>query len=123
MTGEAPRMRLYVCWGTFAHPFGHVHPCNHAWASLRAAGHDPQVIKCWGLHQLPDALFNRSIGRREARRLTGRSMVPVLVTADGQVTGGSERIADWATHNHGSFAPVRGGSVPGTQAERRPGLL
>jgi hypothetical protein len=88
-------MQLYVCWGTFRHPFGHVHPCQLAYAALREAGHDPQVIRVQGLHDLPDALFNPSAGRRLAKRLTGSNMVPLLITDNGEAINESARIAAW----------------------------
>ena len=90
-------MKLYVCWGTFTttpRPGGH--PCGKAYRALREAGHDPEVVRSYGLTILPDALFNRTAGRREVKKLTGSSMVPVLVTDDGEVIRDSERIADWA---------------------------
>jgi len=92
-------MRLYVCWGTFRHPFGHVHPCQRGHAALLQAGHNPEVIKVFGLRHLPDAIFNRSSGRRMAKRLTGSNMMPLLVTGDGEHVNESERIADWARRN------------------------
>ena len=90
-------MKLYVCWGTFTttpRPGGH--PCGNAYRALREAGHDPEVIRSYGLSILPDALFNRTAGRQEVKKLTGSTMVPVLVTDDGEVIKDSKRIADWA---------------------------
>lgn len=95
-------MKLYVCWGTFTttpRPGGH--PCGNAYAALRSAGHDPEVIRSYGLGILPDGLFNRTSGRREAKRLTGRSTVPVLVTDDGEVVADSRQIVEWAEANPG----------------------
>lgn len=89
-------MRLYVCYGTFTktpRPGGH--PCGNAHEALRAAGHDPEVVKSYGLGLLPDAL-NRTRGRREVRELTGKTWVPVLVTDDDEVIEGSQAIVDWA---------------------------
>lgn len=89
-------MKLYVCWGTFTktpRPGGH--PCANAYYALRDAGHEPEVIKSYGLAVLPDR-FNRSDGRREAKRLTGDNTVPVLVTDDGEVVSDSTRIVAWA---------------------------
>ena len=93
-------MKLYVCWGTFPVPLrpGN-HPCRNAYRALRAAGHRPEVIKSFGLAPLPDGIFNRTAGRQEAKRLTGSSMVPVLVTDDGEVIKDSRKIADWARRN------------------------
>ena len=93
-------MKLYVCWGTFpvpVRPGGH--PCGNAYRALREAGHDPEVIRSYGLTILPDALFNRTRGRHEVKRLTGSSTVPVLVTDDGEVVKDSKRIVDWARRN------------------------
>ena len=87
---------LYVCWGTFPSPRPGGHPCANAYHALRDAGYEPKVIKSYGLGYLPDALFNWTPGRREAKRLTGSSMVPVLVTGDGAVVSGSREIAAWA---------------------------
>ena len=92
-------MKLYICWGAFTHgPLDSVvpHPCEVAHTALEEAGHDPEVIKARGLTVLPDAIFNRSEGRREVRRLTGSSTVPVLVTDEGEVIGESKAIAGWA---------------------------
>jgi len=102
-------MKLYVCWGTFPNPLrpGN-HPCRNAYRALRAAGHDPEVIKSYGLAPLPDALFNRTAGRQEAKRLTGSSMVPFPVTDDGEVIKDSKRIIEWA-RRHPAGAPAASG--------------
>src|SRR3712207_8509047 len=55
------------------------HPCGNAHTALREAGHDPEVIKSYGLGVLPDFPFNRTPGRQAAKKLTGSTMVPVLV--------------------------------------------
>jgi Glutathione S-transferase, N-terminal domain len=90
-------MKLYVCWGTFRVPARPGdHPCGNAYRALREAGHDPEVVKSYGLVLLPDSIFNRSSGRREVKRLTGDSMVPVLVTDDGEVVKDSKKIVEWA---------------------------
>jgi hypothetical protein len=100
-------MKLYVCWGTFTttpRPGGH--PCGNAHRALRQAGHDPEVIKAHGLGYLPE-VFNRSEGRQEVKRLTGSTMVPVLVTDDGEVVTESQRIVDWArAHPAAATAPA-----------------
>jgi len=89
-------MKLYVCYGTFRHaPRPGGHPCGVAHEALREAGHDPQVIKSYGWGILPDFL-NPSSGRREVRKLTGSSTVPVLVTDDGEVIQESKKIKEWA---------------------------
>ncbi len=92
-------MKLYICWGTFPSPRPGGHPCRNAYRALREAGHNPEVIKSYGLTVLPDEIFNRTSGRQEAKRLTGKSTVPVLVTDDGEVVHDSKRIVDWAKRN------------------------
>ena len=108
-------MRLFVCWNTAVSPLGDGgHPCGKAYRALRDAGYEPEVVKARGFGLLPDALFNRTEGRREARRLTGRSTVPVLVTDDDEVVAESAAIVAWAAaHPAGSRA---GGSGAGEQA-------
>jgi Glutathione S-transferase, N-terminal domain len=99
-------MKLYVCWGTFTttpRPGGH--PCGNAYRALREAGHEPEVIRSYGLSILPDALFNRTAGRQQVKKLTGDTMVPVLVTDDGEVIKDSRRIVEWA-RAHPAGAPA-----------------
>jgi hypothetical protein len=89
-------MKLYVCYGTFTttpRPGGH--PCGNAHRALKEAGHDPEVIRSYGLAILP-GIFNRTRGRQEVKELTGRNMVPVLVTDEGEVVADSKRIIEWA---------------------------
>lgn len=96
-------MRLYVCWGKFPVPWPRRddswhpdrHPCKIAHDALHAAGYKPDVVKVYGFRGLPD--FTR--GRREVRRLTGASEVPVLVLDDGHVLTDSKNIAAWAQSN------------------------
>jgi hypothetical protein len=115
-------VKLYICWGLFRTPIppgrwvehhgkrsysvcGGLlkteipgHPCRNAWDALRAAGHEPQVIRSHGWGLLPAAL-NRSPGRRLARQLTGRSWLPLLITDEGEAISGSVAITQWAaTH-------------------------
>ena len=93
-------MKLYVCWGTFPVPWPRrgaswapsAHPCKIAADALAQAGHDPEVVRVYGFGQLPDI----TPGRRQVRRLTGQSRVPVLVTDDEEVITGSSQIAAWA---------------------------
>jgi glutathione S-transferase-like protein len=93
-------MKLYVCWGTFTRtPRPGGHPCGNAYHALREAGHDPEVVKSYGLAMLPDPIFNRTRGREEVRELTGKSMVPVLVLDDGKVIADSKNIIAWAEAN------------------------
>jgi glutaredoxin len=92
-------MKLFVCWGTFPTPRPGGHPCHNAHQALREAGHDPEVVRSYGLGLLPDAIANRTHGRREAKRLTGRSTVPVLVLDDGTAVADSNAIIEWAKEN------------------------
>lgn len=89
-------MKLYVCYGTWRHaPRPGGHPCGRAYHALREAGYEPEVIRSYGLGLLPDWL-NMSRGRREAKRLTGSSVVPVLVTDGGGAISESREIVRWA---------------------------
>ena len=89
-------MKLYVCYGTFKSRKPGGHPCRNAHEVLKAAGHDPEVVKSHGARVLPDAIANRSSGRQAAKRLTGSSTVPVLELDDGTAISGSREIAEWA---------------------------
>jgi hypothetical protein len=96
-------MKLYVCWGTFPVPWPRkgapwrpaFHPCKRAHDALERAGHSPEVIRAYGLGRLPDF----TAARKEVRRLTGESFVPVLVFDDGEVIAGSANIVAWAEAN------------------------
>ena len=92
-------MKLYICYGLFKSPRPGGHPCRHAHQALLDAGHDPQVVRSYGLGILPDALANRTPGRRRAKQLTGSTMVPVLELPDGTGIGGSQAIVGWAKAN------------------------
>jgi hypothetical protein len=97
-------MKLYICYGTFGSPRPGGHPCRNAHEALKAAGHDPELIKSYGLGALPD-VFNRTRGRQEVKRLTGNNWVPALVTDDGDVVQGSDKIEAWAkAHPAGAAA-------------------
>ncbi|HEY1833275.1 MAG TPA: glutathione S-transferase N-terminal domain-containing protein [Solirubrobacteraceae bacterium] len=91
-------MKLYICWGTFPTPRPGGHPCANAFHALEDAGHDPEVVKTYGLGVLPGFL-NQTSGRREVAKLTGNRWVPTLVLDDGTVIDGSREIADWAAAN------------------------
>jgi Tfp pilus assembly PilM family ATPase len=65
---------------------------QEAFDALTAAGHAPDVVKVYGLASLPDV----TRGRKEVKRLTGESFVPVLVLDDGEVIKDSQRIVEWA---------------------------
>ena len=90
-------MKLYICYGTFQTPRPGGHPCKNAYDALRAAGHDPELIKTYGWGLLPDAL--NGPGRKEVKRLTGNSWVPALVTDSGEVVSDSTKIVEWAEAN------------------------
>jgi hypothetical protein len=102
-------MKLFVCWGTFPVPWPRTgaswrpsaHPCKRAHDALTQAGHSPEVIRCYGLAPLPDV----TRGRREVKRLTGQSAVPVLLLDSGEFVRESDEIVAWA-HAH----PAAGGS-------------
>jgi len=86
-------MKLYICWGTFPAPWRPGgHPCRNAYRALKDAGHDPELVKSYGLAPLPDA----TKGRKEVKELTGESWVPVLVLDDGEVIKDSKNIVAWA---------------------------
>lgn len=96
-------MKLYVCWGTFPVPWPRrgaswhpsAHPCKRAYDALKDAGYSPEVVRSYGFSFLPDL----TKGRKEAKRLTGESYVPVLVLDDGEVIADSTNIVDWARDN------------------------
>ena len=92
-------MKLYICWGTFPSPRPGGHPCRNAYHALKDAGHEPELIKSYGLTILPDTPFNQTPGRKRAKELTGKSTVPVLELDDGTVVAGSQKIVDWAAKN------------------------
>ena len=87
-------MKLYVCYGTFRSPRPGGHPCGNAYRALTEAGHEPEVKKAYGLGLLPD--FLNTPTRKEVKKLTGNSFVPVLVTDDGEVVSDSKNIVAWA---------------------------
>jgi hypothetical protein len=89
-------MKLYICWGTFPAPWRPGgHPCRNAYTALKEAGHDPELVKSYGLAPLPDM----TSGRKEVKELTGESWVPVLVLDDGEVIKDSKNIIGWAHAN------------------------
>ena len=89
-------MKLYVCWNTNPKFIFGSHPCGIAYEALREAGHDPEVVKAKGWRAMPDAVFNRTDGRQEVKRLTGKVDVPVLVTDEGEAISESKAIVEWA---------------------------
>src|SRR5579859_191790 len=107
-------MKLYVCYGTWKPaPYrkGGMHPCGAAYHALRESGHRPEVVRTYGLALLGD-LFNATPGRREVKRLTGNYWVPMLITDDGDVIQGSQKIVDWARANPASSTGT--GTATGT---------
>jgi hypothetical protein len=58
------------------------------------------VVRAYGFARLPDITRRR----REVKRLTGESFVPVLVLDDGTVIKDSTKIVAWANAN-----PAAGG--------------
>ena len=106
-------MKLYVCYGTWKpapRPGGH--PCGTAYHALKDAGHEPEVIRSYGLGMLPE-VFNQTAGRQEVKRLTGKTWVPVLVTDDETVIQGSREIAEWARAHPPGAASTSGGAPAG----------
>ena len=90
-------MKLYVCYGTWKpapRPGGH--PCGTAYHALKEAGHDPEVVKTYGLG-LPG--LDRLGRRNEVEEVSGQRVVPVLVTDDGEVVQDSKKIVEWAEQN------------------------
>ncbi len=88
-------MTLYVCYGTFGPEW---HSCGKAYKALRDAGYDPEVKRGLGWGLLPDAL-NVTPVRRDVKRRTGNTWLPVLITDDDETVQGSDQIAAWA-HSH-----------------------
>jgi hypothetical protein len=87
-------LKLYICYGTFKSPRPGGHPCRNAYVALKDAGHHPEVVKTYGWGALPD--FLNPGRRKEVKRLTGETWVPVLVTDDESVVSGSKEIVAWA---------------------------
>jgi hypothetical protein len=93
-------MKLYVCYGTFPTPRPGGHPCKTAYDALKQAGYEPEVVRTYGFAPLPDF----TPGRKEVKRLTGQSWVPVLVTDDGEAINESKAIVAWAKSHPASGA-------------------
>ena len=87
-------MKLYICWGTFQTPRPGGHPCANAASALREAGYDPELIKVRGLGVGPWKLMTDA--RRKVQELTGKPVVPVLITDSGETITESKRIVEWA---------------------------
>jgi hypothetical protein len=58
-------------------------------------------------------VFNQTAGRQEVKRLTGNSWVPALVTDDGEVVQGSDKIIAWAKASAARATPA---NAPGAAA-------
>jgi hypothetical protein len=99
-------MKLYICWGTFKAPRPGGHPCANAYEALTEAGHDPEVIRTYGL----GVLGPLNVTRREVKELTGEWTVPVLELDDGTLVKDSKEIVAWARANPASAqeAPAGG---------------
>jgi hypothetical protein len=87
-------MKLYVCYGLFPSPRPGGHPCRNAHQALRDSGHEPEVVKAYGLGPLPDVVNGPR--RAQVKQLTGSSWVPALELDDGTAISGSEAIVAWA---------------------------
>ena len=99
-------MKLYICWGTFQTPRPGGHPCANAYAALKDAGHDPEVIRTYGY-----VIFGPlNVTRRKVKELTGEWSVPVLELDDGTTIKDSKEIVAWAQANPASAqeAPAGG---------------
>ena len=96
-------MKLYVCYGTFQVPGMRSHPCRNAHHALQAAGYEPELVKVYGGGMFPDI----TKGRREVKRLSGSSWVPLLVTDDGELIGESAAIIAWADTHPATAAATR----------------
>jgi hypothetical protein len=90
-------VKLYVCYGflknvrTTGRPGGH--PCGNAHHALKEAGYTPEIE---AVHGLGVPLLNQTAGRKKVKEITGQSVVPVLVTDDGEAIYDSKKIIAWA---------------------------
>ena len=75
------------------------HPCKRAYDALREAAHSPEVVKSYGLASLPDI----TSARKEVKRLSGESYVPVLVLDDGEVIKDSKEHRGLGKGEHGRW--------------------
>lgn len=99
-------MKLYVCYGFLKNvtstPRPGGHPCANALKALKDAGYDPDVEAVGGLGVVP--VLNATKGRKKVKELTGKPMVPVLVTDAGDAVYDSTKIVEWATAHPASAA-------------------
>jgi len=91
-------MKLYICYGTFPSPRPGGHPCKNAYEALQDAGHDPELVRTYGLGLLPEGV-NKATGRGEVVGKTGQKWVPVLELDDGETIFPSQKIVEWAKAN------------------------
>lgn len=85
-------MKLYVCYTRRS--LAHDHSCANAYEALRAAGHDPEVVRALAFGGLPGPLQTRA--RKRVKEHTDSYWVPALETDDGAWVSGSEQIVRWA---------------------------
>ncbi len=113
-------MKLYVCYGTWTagKPL-HAHACGEANQALRQAGHEPELIRSYGLGPWPGLINNLTRGRREVKALTGNYWVPLLVLDDGTAIQGSQKIIAWARANPAA-APAAGTAAAGRAGPAAP---
>jgi hypothetical protein len=91
-------MKLYICYGLFPSPRPGGHPCKNVHAALKEAGHDPEVVRTYGLGLMPQGV-NAKTGRGEVIAKTGQKWVPVLELDDGTTVYPSRKIIEWAKAN------------------------
>jgi hypothetical protein len=91
-------MKLYVCYGTFPSPRPGGHPCKNAYEALTDAGHEPELVRTYGLGLAPEAV-NKATGRGQVVEKTGQKWVPVLELDDGTTVYPSQKIVAWAKKN------------------------
>ena len=90
-------MKLYVCYGTFpATPRPGGHPCGNAHRALKEAGHDPEVVRSYGLGMLPDALQQDRAAARRSKRADRQDDGAGARTDDGEAIYPSQKIVEWA---------------------------
>lgn len=88
-------MRLFVCYTKRElHLPGRKHACAIAYDALKAAGHDPEVVRSYSFGGIPDTL--QTPARKKVKEKTGSNWVPALQTDDGEWIGGSKGIVAWA---------------------------
>ncbi len=66
--------------------------------ALKKAGYEPEVEKVHGIGIGPIKNIGTD-GRKKVQELTGQSVVPVLITDDGEAIYDSRKIIAWAEEN------------------------